>query len=374
MFEVDFKILNQKATPAIYADTLALRPAAGFEGRLFVATDSPYGVFRDTGTSWVQIASNGGGGGGSTGVNGLNGTTNIGLGGTLTNGTTINGGLNNLIFSNTNSFQSSGRVYQFLATDLINNITSITGGNATLDLQQLNNNTGVYSKLSFLSTSINTLFNGAQFGLSLNDSNGKFVLGDYSNARKYNSFVVNDDTDRFYFTTTYNQTNTDQDLLYASNNTGANERFIKLGDFNGYQNDYSLIVDDQNQFIKTTNGTGDVGIILTNSFSFFGSYNSTQYLFLSVDYGLNSIAAFNTSSTNNGLLLDYGNLLYQFGGYSGNNNYIKIDDSGNDIETITSSITFTGTALQSNTSSGNSGEHLVITLNGVQYKIKLENP
>ena len=35
-------------------------------------------------------------------------------------------------------------------------------------------------------------------------------------------------------------------------------------------------------------------------------------------------------------------------------------------------LVFNGLALQSNTAGGNSGEHLVITLNGVQYKIKLE--
>lgn len=37
-------------------------------------------------------------------------------------------------------------------------------------------------------------------------------------------------------------------------------------------------------------------------------------------------------------------------------------------------LSFTGGALQSGTSSGNSGQHLVITLNGVVYKIKLELP
>jgi hypothetical protein len=42
-------------------------------------------------------------------------------------------------------------------------------------------------------------------------------------------------------------------------------------------------------------------------------------------------------------------------------------------ESSAGGIVFTGTALQSNTAGGNSGEHLVITLNGVQYKIKLEN-
>jgi hypothetical protein len=40
----------------------------------------------------------------------------------------------------------------------------------------------------------------------------------------------------------------------------------------------------------------------------------------------------------------------------------------------TGSLNLNGTALQSNSAGGNSGEHLVIVLNGTTYKIKLENP
>lgn len=42
-------------------------------------------------------------------------------------------------------------------------------------------------------------------------------------------------------------------------------------------------------------------------------------------------------------------------------------------ETTAGGLIFTGTALQSNNAGGNSGEYLVITLNGVQYKIALLN-
>jgi hypothetical protein len=50
--------------------------------------------------------------------------------------------------------------------------------------------------------------------------------------------------------------------------------------------------------------------------------------------------------------------------------------SGGDIvlsPSPTGDIIFTGAALQSNTSGGNSGEHLVIVLNDVKYKIALQN-
>jgi len=55
-------VTNQKASPAIYASSLATRPAALLPGRIFVDTDNPStGIYRDTGTAWVQIASASGG-------------------------------------------------------------------------------------------------------------------------------------------------------------------------------------------------------------------------------------------------------------------------------------------------------------------------
>lgn len=56
-FKVEFSVLNLKATPGIYADAFANRPAAGYPGRVFIDTDNPStGIYRDTGTVWVQIA------------------------------------------------------------------------------------------------------------------------------------------------------------------------------------------------------------------------------------------------------------------------------------------------------------------------------
>jgi hypothetical protein len=63
MITPDLSILNQLGTPMFYSDVTANRPTAGILGRIFIATDSPYGVFRDNGSSWDQIAGSGGGGG-----------------------------------------------------------------------------------------------------------------------------------------------------------------------------------------------------------------------------------------------------------------------------------------------------------------------
>ncbi len=52
-------VTNQKGSPAIYSDTFANRPAAGFIGRLFVSTNT-LEIYRDNGTTWDLISGGGG--------------------------------------------------------------------------------------------------------------------------------------------------------------------------------------------------------------------------------------------------------------------------------------------------------------------------
>lgn len=71
--KVFYDILNQRSTPAIYTDTIANRPAFGFNGRLFISTDSGQ-IFEDTGSAWTLVADAGVGGGTLSSVC-LNGNT-----------------------------------------------------------------------------------------------------------------------------------------------------------------------------------------------------------------------------------------------------------------------------------------------------------
>lgn len=79
--EVKLDVLNQKASPALYAAPLADRPAASFTGRLFVDSDNPStGLYRDTGSSWIQIADAGAGTTGTLQQVTTNGnTSNVGI-------------------------------------------------------------------------------------------------------------------------------------------------------------------------------------------------------------------------------------------------------------------------------------------------------
>jgi hypothetical protein len=114
------EVLNQRGAPALFEDILANRPAAGFVGRLFFATDITSGntIFRDNGASWDVLAGNGGGGGGgvTTLSNGLTLTGSNGtLGGTLSANTTIDGDSNNYNFTfnsllNFNAYATNARL------------------------------------------------------------------------------------------------------------------------------------------------------------------------------------------------------------------------------------------------------------------------
>jgi hypothetical protein len=55
MPNIDLSILNQRQTPAFFADTFANRPAASFVGRVFISTDT-YDLYRDTGSAWVLLS------------------------------------------------------------------------------------------------------------------------------------------------------------------------------------------------------------------------------------------------------------------------------------------------------------------------------
>jgi hypothetical protein len=78
------------------SDLTANRPAAGIVGRIFIAIDSPYGIFRDTGTAWDQISSVG-----------VAATTIYNGDGTLTGTRTVSSGGFQLVFNPQTTFFSS---------------------------------------------------------------------------------------------------------------------------------------------------------------------------------------------------------------------------------------------------------------------------
>jgi hypothetical protein len=111
MITLDLSILNQKGTPMFYSDTLALRPNFGIAGRIFIDIASPYGIYRDTGSAWVQIAV------GSAGS------------GTITGGGTIN---TIAMFTPTGTAINDSKITQSGSDITINANVFVTNGNINL--------------------------------------------------------------------------------------------------------------------------------------------------------------------------------------------------------------------------------------------------
>ena len=98
MPKIDLSMLNQRQTPAFYADVLANRPAAGFIGRIFVSTNT-YAFYRDNGTSWDLI-----GGPGTGTITGSGAVNQI----AYWNGASTITGDNELYYDSTNNYLGVG--------------------------------------------------------------------------------------------------------------------------------------------------------------------------------------------------------------------------------------------------------------------------
>ena len=196
-FTIDFSVLNQKGTPALYSDLFANRPAAGYQGRLFIATDTA-AIYEDTGTAWTLIANVSSGAGTLQQVTTNGNTSNVGIsvtaGGVSTNSATIT----TLTTGSVPFAGAGGLISQDNANlfwDDTNNrlgINTNTPGNSldvhsagTNPILALNNTAGNQSALSFLNTSVakwrigntatNTFdfynFNLSQIALTINGAN-----------------------------------------------------------------------------------------------------------------------------------------------------------------------------------------------------------
>jgi hypothetical protein len=157
MIVLDLSILNQKGTPMFNSDLTANRPAAGIVGRIFIAIDSPYGIFRDTGTAWDQISSAGGA------------DTNIyNTDGTLTGTRTISSGGFQLVINPQTTFFSSltastsGSSFSVLGSNALSfaagfsssNIGNVYGANGAINAQIFSGN-ATFAQANLASAMVN---------------------------------------------------------------------------------------------------------------------------------------------------------------------------------------------------------------------------
>ncbi len=153
---VHFEVLNQLGTPMMYSATLANRPAAGIAGRIFFRTDSPFGIFRDTGSAWDQIGSAGGGNTIYTGDDTLTGNRTVSSGGftlTFTPQTTFFSSLIPAV--NASSFAVLGsNTLTYAAGFSSNNIGNVYSANGAINTQVFSGN-ATFAQANLASAMVN---------------------------------------------------------------------------------------------------------------------------------------------------------------------------------------------------------------------------
>ena len=173
-------------------------------------------------------------------------------------------------------------------------------------------------------------------------------------------------------TTTEGSSLTIQRLLIGDN---ANNKTISINNSNGLGASENRI-----DLFKNSGG----GIYNSSGFS---NDTTTQQVFLnSTDNAVGkNVSVYNNTSSNAGITYDNSQdnnpfiitsnntqLTLQTNGTTSGSGNIEFSPSQNG--SANGQLVFTGASLQSNSAGGNSGEHLIIVLNGTTYKIKLENP
>ena len=385
-------VLNSYQAPAIWEDTLANRPNPSLPGRLFVRTDNPYGIYRDTGSSWINVS---GGGGGSQNWDNV-----LLQGGYFTDDRSADIGGYSLDFNNfiTVDFTLlNGAKFEF--NNLKFGYYSNIGNN---DLFDFDINTKSVRLGSFSIEETNTfLYVNTPLELVQFASGGiwtalfypnEITLGDVFNVVNSVNLYINNNYE--YIKTSSNFGSIGLHLDFYSN-------IFQLGDFEGNQNGNKIVVEDNNYRIYTVLSNNDYGIDIDKVTQFvrlgdYGNNLGSTILKLDTDTQKAYISAYG-GETSNGVFLDFNNGYYFFGdnGDWYTESYLGINAQENNLVLNSNEISITSNYLYLNgytyteintnginingsvlsTSSGSvSSQHLVLTINGNQYKIQLRNP
>jgi hypothetical protein len=254
-------------------------------------------------------------------------------------------------------------------SDIIYTPPASSGGGTTINptnnyIPVRSNATTFIDSLLFSNTNnLKSVYGGNDVGLKLEFANKYYQLGDFGGLFNYNYISVDD----------------------LNNNIKiASQGYINVGDadFNG--NKYVLTIQNSNSGSYTFLGNlnGDTSGF---NYSYLGN-GTTNYYSLTLGCAADGFGLANQETndpnTSFGSFITGGTMIIQsssnkpvnINAYGSNTNILILDPASNKMSFTTGALNFVGASLQSNTSGGNSGRHLVITLNGTQYKIQLLNP
>lgn len=347
--EVDFSVLNQKGNPAFYQDTFALRPAAGYAGRIFIATDTG-NLYRDNGTTWTQIATGGGGGSVSVGV-GLTGDGSV--------GNPLESGIDTImaaaqLLTATRDVGLNGFNFRFMSG--ATQIAAIRdNGTATIGLTS--------NRLNLTSTGAFTLGNATNHGIE-HDATGSSVKMGYFSGTNYPYIISRGATNilQTYIGTTergiYVDTTKTVVGLYGTN---AN----------------CLYIDSNSIGCKSSNNNGGFFADFANNLWKFGDwtgFNSYTAAYIEISNGSGGDWLKTYFGANvKGLDFDYTNDIYKFGSFNGVGPTINMDPTPY-IEMIVENpirLNDNNTQVMYSTTAGTSAGYLIVNYNGTDYKIEI---
>lgn len=332
-------VTNQKASPAVYASSLATRPAPKLPGRIFVDTDNPStGMYRDTGTAWVQISS------GSGGSQDLQSVCNVG-----------NTTDTNLYLLYSDSGDES--IVNFLNQDIAQVTYRIEkpAGPEVLRIMALKPS-GANEEFGLSweggDNALKTIYNDTSTGLFLDFANPYYILGSYNGVIEYNNYIR------------FNRFDGNSGEMYFENtgliDNDPNQSFINSIKSNWDEKLYlrSQIITLSENIVSAIQLSGSCNISTLDNIS--GSYGSfytdmNQSFFNVYDGSYTGEARI----TNNSGTRTF-EVLFAYNGST-----FGLDATNT---TLTASNNLTTASA-----GGSAGKHLKIKINGVQYKIALLN-
>jgi hypothetical protein len=289
--------------------------------------------------------------------------------------TSNQGNVKGLLLDFANNYYQFGQIigaYQNLTIDAANFYTyfsyyglpnglQLNYANNTFDFGGFNSGNGTYFSVDDTNQIIKTINQTNNIGLKLDFANGYYQFGTQTFANGIGLLIDNNSG----LISTEDQINGSNGIaiqLFPSPN-------ISIGDYANAGNNTIFYVEDTAGIIRTIYQGNDIGLKLdfANSSYELGDL-SANGTFLQIA-NIQQIFQVINNTNANGLIIDFNQNNFQFGQITGGNTtYLTIDD------VATYPIQIDGTNILSGTSGGSSGQHLKIKLNGVDYKIKLENP